>query len=183
MPAYKPSDAYAMLAITNNDLYPGPRWSFCFGWASYTEGVGTFSFCRYDPEFDGIEDDDREKNVLMRGCHIMAHEIGHMFGLRHCIYYECLMNGLNSADEQRRGGIKLLCTVCQKKLQQNLKFDVVKRFEGLKKVCDELGFNDESAIYATLIDRISKSNIKAKTPEVSTRATGFSGRSAAASTV
>jgi len=99
MGTYKPLDTYAMLAITNNDLYPGPRWNFCFGWASYTEGVGTFSFCRYDPEWDGIEDPDREKNLLMRGCHIMTHEIGHMFGLRHCIYYECLMNGLNSAEE------------------------------------------------------------------------------------
>ena len=76
-----------------------------------------------------------------------------------------------------------MCPVCQKKLQQNLKFDVVKRFEGLKKVCDELGFDEESAIYSTLLKRISESNIKPKTPEVSTRTTGFSNRSAAASTV
>ena len=74
---YRPRDSYAMLCITMRDLYPGPRWNFCFGWASYTEGVGAFSFCRYDPEFDGIEDDDREKNLLMRGCAIMCHEIGH----------------------------------------------------------------------------------------------------------
>ena len=32
---YKPKDAYAMLAITNHDLYPQPSWSFCFGWAMY----------------------------------------------------------------------------------------------------------------------------------------------------
>jgi len=101
MGTYKPLDTYAMCAITNNDLYPGPSWNYCFGWASYTEGVGTFSFCRYDPAWDGIEDPDREKNLLMRACHVMAHEIGHMFGLRHCIYYECLMNGINNAEEQR----------------------------------------------------------------------------------
>ena len=117
LPTYKPLDHYAILGVTNNDLYPGPRWNYCFGWASYTEGVGTFSFCRYDPAWDGIDDPDREKNFMMRSCHIMVHEIGHMFGLRHCIYYECLMNGLNSAEEQRQGGIRILCPVCQKKLK------------------------------------------------------------------
>jgi predicted Zn-dependent protease len=57
---HKPGDAYAILGLTNQDLYPGPKWNFVFGWASYTEGVGCFSFCRYDPEWDGIDDPDRE---------------------------------------------------------------------------------------------------------------------------
>jgi len=77
LPKYRPTDSYSTLLLTMKDLYPQPSWSFCFGWASFTEGVGAFSFCRYDPKFDGIEDPDREKNLLMRGCHIMAHEIGH----------------------------------------------------------------------------------------------------------
>jgi len=77
LPKYRPRDSYAMQLITMKDLYPGPRWNFCFGWASYTEGVAAFSFCRYDPAWDGIDDPDREKNLLMRGCHIMCHEIGH----------------------------------------------------------------------------------------------------------
>lgn len=59
----------------------------------------------------------------MRTCHVACKAICHQFGLRNCIYYECIMNGFASADEQRRGGIKLLCTVCQKKLKQNIKFD------------------------------------------------------------
>ena len=81
----------------------------------------------------------------------MAHEIGHMFGLRHCIYYECLMNGLMSAEEQRAGGIRVLCPVCLKKLKQNLKFDTAARFTGLAKVCDELGFTEEAKVYRALI--------------------------------
>lgn len=59
------------------DLYPGPNWGFCFGWASFTEGVGGFSFCRFDPEWEGIREADNEKKLLMRACAIMAHEIGH----------------------------------------------------------------------------------------------------------
>lgn len=142
------------------DLYPGPRWNFCFGWASYTEGVGAFSFCRYDPAWDGIDDPDREKNLLMRGCHIMCHEIGHQFGLRHCIYYECLMNGINSAEEQRNGGIRILCSVCHKKLKQNLKFDSSERFRRLADVCDELGFDEEAAVYRKLLQDFEASGIK-----------------------
>ena len=57
---YRPRDSYAMLCITMWDLYPGPNWNFCFGWASYTEGVGAFSFCRYDSDWDGIQDNNRE---------------------------------------------------------------------------------------------------------------------------
>ena len=135
MPKYRPSDNYAMLLCTMKDLYPQPSWAFCFGWATYDGGVGCVSFARYDPAWDGIEDPDSEKTLLMHACHIMCHEIGHQFGLRHCIYYECLMNGVMSADEQRRGGIKLLCPVCHKKLQQNIKFDSTERFQKLAAAC------------------------------------------------
>ena len=72
----------------------------------------------------------------MRGCAMMCHEIGHQFGLRHCVYYECLMNGVMSAEEQRASGIRILCTVCQRKLKQNLKFDSTERFTKLMKVCE-----------------------------------------------
>jgi len=103
---------------------------------------------RYDPEFDGTQDEyeDPEQAARMYACHVMAHEIGHMFGLYHCIYYECLMNGIMSADEQRRK-IRTFCPVCLKKLKRNLNFDVKTRYENLIKVCTELGFNEEVAIY------------------------------------
>ena len=82
----------------------------------------------------------------------MAHEVGHMFGLRHCIYYECLMNGINSAEEQRAGGIRMFCPCCLKKLKQNLKFDAKSRFEKLINVCLELGFEEEADAYLNLLE-------------------------------
>ena len=160
LPKYRPTDGYSTILLTMKDLYPQPSWSFCFGWASFTEGVGAFSFRRFDPAWDGVEDPDREKNLLMYGCHIMAHELGHQFGLRHCVYYECLMNGIMSADELRRGGIKPLCSVCHKKLQCNLKFDSTERFEKLAEVCKKLGFAEEEAIYKKLIADCKASGIK-----------------------
>ena len=69
------------------------------------------------------------------------------------------MNGVMSADEQRRGGIKLLCSVCHKKLKQNIKFDSKERFEHLIQVCDTLGFTDEADIYRKLIVDCAASKI------------------------
>ena len=94
----------------------------------------------------------------MRGCHIITHELSHMFGLKHCIYYECLMNGINSADEQRSGGIRTLCPVCLKKLKYHLKFDTRTRLNDLAKVCDELGFTEEAQIYRALINLPDKNS-------------------------
>ena len=61
------------------------------------------------------------------------------------------MNGIMSAEEQRQGGIRLLCPVCQRKLKQNLKFDSATRFEKLAEVCDKLGFDDEAAVYRKIL--------------------------------
>lgn len=68
-----------------------------FGLASLGGGTGVFSFCRYSPEWPGNEHD--QGNWIKRAVYTMAHEITHMFGIKHCIYYECLMNGVMSAEE------------------------------------------------------------------------------------
>lgn len=81
--------------MTRVDLYPSDDWNFVYGIGSLVKGVGVFSFARYLNEDDDIlskiiVDQD---TLLYRACKIMAHEISHMFGLRHCIYFKCLMNG------------------------------------------------------------------------------------------
>ena len=91
----------------------------------------------------------------MRFCHVMVHEITHMFGLHHCIYYECLMNGTMSATEQQQCGIRILCPICLKKLKQNLKFNTTERFNELIYVCNQLGFTEEAQIYTQLIGALT----------------------------
>jgi len=46
-----PTDAYCMLTITMEDLYPRPNWVYCFGWAMYKARTGVFSFLRFDPKY------------------------------------------------------------------------------------------------------------------------------------
>lgn len=106
-----------MLTVTMQDLYPFDSWNYVFGWANYTSRTGVFSFGRYHPNFednkgedDGeyeyeteteteIETGDPENELLENACYVMVHEIGHMYGLTHCTFYECIMNGFNSYTE------------------------------------------------------------------------------------
>ena len=46
---------------------------------------------------------------------VLTHETGHLFGIRHCIHYECLMCGCNHREEFDRHPIHL-CPVCLRKL-------------------------------------------------------------------
>jgi archaemetzincin len=139
-----PSDAFCMLAITMEDLYPEPSWNFVFGQASLRERVGVYSFARYDPAFYGEpRAPGYEALVLRRSCKVLAHETGHMFGLAHCTFFNCLMNGSNHLKESDRRPLHL-CPVCLRKLQSSIGFDVLKRYSALEQVDRKLGFSDEA---------------------------------------
>lgn len=52
----------------------------------------------------------------VRFLQVMTHEVCHMFGLKHCIWMQCLMNGSNHLEESDRRPPHL-CPVCLRKLQ------------------------------------------------------------------
>src|SRR5207248_9280558 len=99
---------------------------------------------RYDPAFYGQADtSDYRTMMLRRSCKVLAHETGHMFGLAHCIYFNCLMNGSNHLAESDRRPLHL-CPVCLRKLQWSVGFDVLKRYGALERVTPADGFTDEA---------------------------------------
>lgn len=140
-----PSDAYCLAAITIHDLYPESSWNFVFGQASLIRRVGVFSFARYDPAFLGQHHDlhpaDLNKIILKRSCKVLSHEIGHMFGMYHCIYYHCGMNGSNNLQESDSKPIHL-CPICLRKMYYSIGFDVKKRYEQLQKFYQSVGFKN-----------------------------------------
>ena len=85
----------------------------------------------------------------------MAHEICHMFGLRHCIYYECLMNGTMSASELARKHNHTICPVCLKKLKINLKLDTKNWLTAMQDVATKLGFAKEASAYEKILSQLS----------------------------
>ncbi|MCW1925740.1 archaemetzincin [Luteolibacter arcticus] len=133
LPGKLPADAYAMIAVTMTDLYPDEQWNFVFGQASFKERVGVFSFARYHPSWAGeAVGDGTETLVLGRAAKVLTHEMGHMFGIRHCIHYECNMNGVNHLAEADAAPMHL-CPVCLRKVYHAIRFDPVERYEALSK--------------------------------------------------
>ena len=142
--AHIPPDAFCILAITMEDLYPEPSWNFVFGQASVRERVGVYSFARYDPAFYGeARTPGYETLLLHRSCKVLAHETSHMFGLAHCTYFNCLMNGSNHLVEADRRPLHL-CPVCLRKLQWSIGFDVTRRYSALERVYRANGLTDEA---------------------------------------
>jgi archaemetzincin len=140
-----PADAFCVLGITMEDLYPDPSWNFVFGQASLSERVGVFSFARYDPAFYGeTRDKNSKKLVLKRSCEVLAHEAAHMFYLQHCIYFNCAINGSNHLAESDSRPM-YACPVCLRKLHSSVGFDLVKRYESLLAFYKEVGFDKEAA--------------------------------------
>ncbi|MHC4752826.1 MAG: archaemetzincin [Planctomycetota bacterium] len=138
-----PADAFCVLAITMEDLYPEPSWNFVFGQASLRQRVGVYSFARYDPAFYGEKrGKDYEKVLLRRSCKVLVHETGHMFGLLHCIYFKCVVNGSNHLKESDSRPLHL-CPVCLRKLQYSIGFDVVSRYRNLLSFYTKVGFDSE----------------------------------------
>lgn len=131
-----PADAFCLVGASMIDLYPDPSWNFVFGQASLRERVGVYSFARYA---------DRDSHVVLRrSCKVLAHETGHMFGVAHCIFYRCIMNGSNHLAESD-GRPMHLCPVDLKKLQWSVGFDVRDRYQKLLDAEAACGFDDEVA--------------------------------------
>ena len=68
----------------------------------------------------------------------MCHEMCHMFGLAHCVFYDCIMTGSNHWAESVRRPLHL-CPVCLRKLQLACAFHAVERYEQLLAWCQQKG--------------------------------------------
>nr|XP_006110625.1 archaemetzincin-2 isoform X1 [Pelodiscus sinensis] len=164
----KPRDAFCIVGITMIDLYPRESWNFVFGQASLTEGMGIFSFARYDSDFYSASYKGRLKKVkklpssdysvfdgyytpavtsvlLLRSCKTLTHEIGHIFGLRHCQWLQCVMQGSNHLEESDRRPLDL-CPICLRKLQSAIGFHLVERYQALLEWMDEDGNGMEAEL-------------------------------------
>jgi archaemetzincin len=140
-----PSDAFGLVAVTMEDLYPRPSWNFVFGMASLTERVGVQSFARQDPAFFGEPRPAGWQTLARRrATWTVLHEISHMFGLTHCTYWRCVVAGSNSQEESDRSPLHA-CPVCLRKLHAAIRFDPAAREEALAAAFSRLGIAGEAA--------------------------------------
>ena len=146
-----PADAFATIAFTNQDLWPGDGWNFVFGFAMYRDRVGVWSLYRNgDPDTS----DAAFKKCLWRTVKLATHETGHMFSMRHCTHAACNMQGSNSLEESDQQPLRL-CSQCHAKTVYATGCDPIKRLKALKSLCKEYGFENEVKQYQAAIEKLT----------------------------
>lgn len=151
------ADAFCVMGITTTDLYPAPSWNFVFGEANPTDGVGIFSFARYGKAW-------ASKRFWQRSVGTLFHEIGHLFGLQHCVFYQCVMNGSDSLAESDRHPLHV-CPVCLRKLHYALQhgarrtFEPTERYAELAPALAAVGLTAEAAWATTAAERCSATSL------------------------
>ena len=112
-----PQDADKVLGILDVDIFV-PALNFIFGQADLGRDVALISLTRLREEFYG--NSKNEKLFLERALKEAVHELGHTFGLRHCLDRKCVMyfsNSLRDTDIKGPG----FCERCAKRLEIKLK--------------------------------------------------------------
>lgn len=114
----------------------------CFDPARFVRNVllhslrfGTLNLCVVLPKvlhlFSFINSAD--KNIKswcfeMFSIQTMTHEIGHMFGIRHCQWLNCVMQGSNHLEESDRRPLDF-CPICLHKLHTAIGFKIAERYQ------------------------------------------------------
>jgi archaemetzincin len=99
-----------VLLITDADLYV-PVLTFVFGEAQLNGKHSIISVCRLHEEFYSEVSDD--ELLIKRTMKEVLHELGHNFGLLHCIDWDCVMHSSQGIEEVDIKG-KFYCKECAK---------------------------------------------------------------------
>jgi archaemetzincin len=75
---------------------------------------------------------------LGRVCRTASHELGHCFGMGHCVYYACSMQGSASIQEDARQP-SYLCPVDLAKILHTTGADMNERYQALLRLCEKHG--------------------------------------------
>lgn len=151
LPRSLPDDAAALICFTNFDLFPEEKWSFIFGQADLRGRVGVWSLYRFgNPE----KSDADCKLFLARTLKIAMHETGHMFSMRHCTKYECLMSGTNNLSETDRRPLDV-CPECSAKIAWATNYEPAERYTKLAEFWKEQGWAAEEKTFAKKAEAVN----------------------------
>lgn len=150
-----PDDAICLLALTMYDLYEDETDLFVAGMAAGNHRVAVFSLLRYDPNLsfskelwyrirhsNDYSESDRQNLILQRSCKLVVHEICHLLGIDHCIFYSCCMNGSGHLEEDYQQPM-YLCPVDLRKLHTLCGFDITLRYKKLRDFYQKHGMDVE----------------------------------------
>lgn len=144
-----PKDAAALIAFTVDDLYPDESMNYVFGQASLENRVGVWSLFRLDDHTD-------ERGFLLRTLKIAAHETGHMFSMKHCTKYECVMSGTNHLGETDSRPVDT-CPECSAKICWLSDTKPADRYTRLAEFCRKNGLTKEAEEFTRKAEAVKKS--------------------------
>ena len=121
-----------LFGVLGKDMFSG-NLNFVFGLALLHDRASVHSLKRYG---------DEPKTLLRHTLKLSAHELGHVFGIKHCVFYRCIMNGANSLEEGASAPMHL-CPVCLAKLKWNVDFDARRRYLRLARFYRKVGMKAE----------------------------------------
>jgi archaemetzincin len=99
-----------LLAVTSSDLFV-PVLTFVFGEAQLEGNCAIVSTARLHDEFYGLP--AREELFRERLLKESAHELGHTFGLRHCVDWSCVMASSHAVERLDIKGAEF-CRACRR---------------------------------------------------------------------
>jgi len=126
-PKVKP-EAIALAGFLEEDIFSDDL-NFVFGVATLERRAGIYSIARLSARYAGMPAD---ATLERRTLALATHEIGHIFGIEHCLHYRCVMNGSNSLSESDSQPLHL-CPVDLEKLRRNVGLDPAARYEALER--------------------------------------------------
>lgn len=142
-----PPDAVALIAFTNEDLYPDKSMSFIFGQANLFERIGVWSLYH-------LEDKKNPEKLLIRTLKISVHETGHIFSITHCTKYQCIMSGANHLGETDRHPLDA-CPECMAKICWLNNKTPVERYQRLKEFCEKYGLKEDAKLFNEKLKAVS----------------------------
>ena len=152
-----PSQALCLIALTTLDLYGDASDLFVAGMAAGLQRVAVFSLRRYDPSItfskehwydlqaipNPISAPEKARLMMHRSCKLVVHEILHLLGVDHCVFFDCCMNGSGHLLEDFRQPMHL-CPVDLRKLHTLVGFDIGERYASLRAFYLKHGLKEEA---------------------------------------
>lgn len=155
----KQKDAFCLVGITMEDLYIDNTTEYTVGLADHATNTAVFSFMRYLSDINKNKktitsiESSKERLLLRRCCKVIIHEIAHLFGISHCVWYSCCMNGSGHLEEDYNRPLHM-CVVCLRKVVVVIACGVLERYKGLLVYYKKNGFVEEERWCNRIIEHI-----------------------------
>jgi archaemetzincin len=145
---------WGIVAITHEDLFCNSDDDLDYVYGASLEGepglpgIAVVSTRRvWQPDAVGLE------LSRLRLLKLLAHEIGHLYFLTHCLTHACVMNGVETLDQIDRHPLGV-CPDCMMKLCWTSRTRPKDRYSRLRKICANLKLKTEVNQYTQCVARL-----------------------------